>query len=108
MTRVAAEPKIAAPIITADTLKSRVAASGIKWMLTGSSWKFDPMMYATHRTTIAPMMTLGFFANFGIETPPSLRDWSVYRAVSTQPARVAESAHLSLTRERSTEHREGG
>jgi len=72
MIRVAAEPKIAAPIITADTLKSSVAAKGIRWMLTGSSWKFDPTMYATHRTTIAPTMILGFFANFGIERPPSL------------------------------------
>jgi hypothetical protein len=108
MTRVAAEPKIAAPIITADTLKSSVAAKGIRWMLTGSSWKFDWMMYATHNTTIAPMMTLGFFANFGIETPPPLaRLERLPRRVNAAQSRHRIS-HLSLTRERSPEHREGG
>src|ERR1700674_1975121 len=87
MIRVAAEPKIAEPIITADTLKSSVAANGIRWMLTGSSRKFDSMIYATHNTMIAPMMTLGFFANFGIETrpPPARLERLPRRVTAAEP-----------------------
>src|SRR5208282_4954055 len=107
MIRVAPEPKIAAPIIMAGTLKFRVATKGMS-RTSISRFTFADMMYATHNTTIAPMMTLGFLANFGIATrPPLARLERLLRRVNAAESRHRIYTPLADQRE-VDEHREGG